>query len=439
MLPTTEPQTERRRFMKSVVRIEGKGKEKEGPHHGGTEGVELGDVDATVAVIQALIPLGLRAAGEALQAEVTRLAGPRHSRTGRRPGYVQWSREGGSVYLWDQKLPVTYTRVRDRLRNQEVPLGTYQRLQRPRQADVGLFRKIRLGLSCRNYEACAEAVPEAFGLSPSSVSRRFIRASAKQLQALQERRLDGSDFVALVLDGKTCADDAMVIALGITVQGEKVLLGFVQTATENERVCAAFLRELGARGLRTEHGLLCVIDGARGLRKALQIVFGARAVVQRCQWHKRENILDYLPKGQRPAWRRKLQQAYERPTYAAAKAALLRCRQELRGLNESAVKSLDEGLEETLTLHRLGVFEALGVSLKTTNCLESINALVAQRTHKVARWRTADQKHRWLAAALLDIEPRLRRIKGCRALPLLRAALHAEMRGKTTAPGEEAA
>ncbi len=425
--------------MKRVFRIQGKGKGKEVGHQGLGDRAEVEDVDATVALIQALIPLGLQATEEALKAEVARLAGSRHSRTGRRPGHVRWSQERGSIYLLDQKLPITYTRVRDRLRNQEVPLATYQQLQTPRQADTGLFRKVLLGLSCRNYAACAEAVPAAFGLSPSSVSRRFIRASAKRLRQLQERRLERYEFVTLVLDGKTCAEDQLVIALGITVTGEKMLLGFVQTATENERVCAAFLRELLERGLQVDQGFVCVIDGAKGLRKALQTVFGGLAVVQRCQWHKRENVLAYLPKGQRPAWRRKLQQAYERPSYAEAKAALLRCRQELRVLNASAVASLDEGLEETLTLHRLGVFKELGGSLKTTNCLESINALVAQRIDKVTRWRTADQKHRWLAAALLDIEPHLRRIKGYRALPLLRAALHVQIREKTTATGDQAA
>ena len=329
--------------------------------------------------------------------------------------------------------------VRDRVRNQEVPLRTYQQLQTPRQTDVGLFRKVLYGLSCRDYEACAEASPEAFGLSPTSVSRRFIRASAQRLQVLQERQLVGYDFVALLLDGKTFAEDAMVIALGITVTGEKVILGFVQTATENDRVCAAFLRELVERGLKMDQGLLCVIDGAKGLRKALQTVFGSQAVVQRCQWHKRENVLEYLPKGQRPTWRRKLQAAYQKPTYPDAKAALLRVRQELRLVNESAVKSLDEGFEETLTLHRLGVFSTLGVSLKTTNWLESLNALVGQRTDKVDRWRTSDQKQRWLAAALLDIEPRLRRIKGFRALPLLRAALLAAVRDEEATGASHAA
>ena len=421
--------------MKSVVRIttQGKGKDRGARDVAGHP--EIGEVDAKVA----LIPVALEAVADELHAEVRRLAGPKHKRRGGVPGYVRWCCQQGSVYLADQKLPITYQRVRDRLRNTEVPLPTYRRLQVPRQADAGLFRKVLLGLSCRDYEACAEAVPEAFGLSPSSVSRRFIRASANQLQALQERRLDGYDLIALILDGKTFAEDSMVIALGITVTGEKVIVGFVQTATENETVCAAFLRELVERGLKTDQGLLCVLDGAKGLRKALQTVFGSQAVVQRCQWHKRENVLAYLPKRQRTTWRRKLQAAYEQPAYEAAKRALGRLRQELRLVNESAVKSLDEGFEETLTLHRLGVFPRLGVSLKTTNCLESLNALVGQRTDKIDRWRTSDQKQRWLAAALLDIEPRLRRIKGYRHLPLLRTALHAELQGEVKVAGSHAA
>ena len=158
---------------------------------------------------------------------------------------------------------------------------------------------------------CAEAVPAAFGLSASSVSRRFVRASARHLRTLCERRLDQDEFEAVVLDGKTFAQDAMVIALGLTLQGQKKILGFVQTATENELVCAAFLRALVERGLRVEPGLLCIIDGAKGLRTAIQTVFGAQALVQRCQWHKRENVVRYLPKAQQAAWRRRLQQAYE--------------------------------------------------------------------------------------------------------------------------------
>lgn len=381
------------------------------------------DFDTRMALIQALIPVALERVHEELKQEVTWLAGERYAREGRQPGHVRWTRQRGSIYLADQKIPIEVPRVRDRLRGQEVPLQTYERLQHPRALDTGLLHKVLGGLATREYARCAEAVPEAFGLSASTVSRRFKRASARKLQELSERRLDGYDLVALILDGKTFAEDEMVAAVGVAVTGEKVLLGFVQTATENRKVCATFLRGLVERGLRVDLGLLVVTDGAKGLHAAVREVFGAAALLQRCQWHKRENVLAYLPEGHRPAFRRKLQTAYEHPTYEAAKRALAKVRAELRLLNTSAVASLEEGLEETLTLHRLGLFRELGVSLKTTNILESIHARVEDRTARVDHWRNSEQKQRWLATALLDLEPRLRRIKSFHSLPLLREVL----------------
>ena len=246
---------------------------------------------------------------------------------------------------------------------------------------------------------------------------------------MTERRLEGYDLVALLLDGKTFAEDEMVAAVGVTITGEKVLLGFVQTATENRKVCASFLRELVERGLRFDVGVLVVTDGAKGLHAAVREVFGAAALLQRCQWHKRENVLAYLPERHRATLRRKLQAAYERPTYEAAKRALGKVRAELLLLNASAAASLDEGLEETLTLHRLGVFRELGTSLKTTNALESIHARVESRVAKVDHWKNSEQKQRWLATAFLDLEPRLRRIRNFRALPLLREALRRQIEG----------
>jgi putative transposase len=387
------------------------------------------DLDTRIALIQALIPVALEKVHAELQADVERLAGERYVREGRLPGHVRWTPQRGSIYLADQKIPLAVPRVRDRLRNQEVPLPTYARLQEPRTLDAGLLHKVLGGLSTREYERCAEAVPEAFGLSASTVSRRFTRASARKLQELMERRLDRYDVVALLLDGKTFAEDEMVTAVGVTITGEKVLLGFVQTATENRKVCAAFLRELVDRGLRPELGLLVVTDGAKGLHAAVREVFGATAWLQRCQWHKRENVLAYLPERHRPTLRRKLQAAYEQPTYEAAKRALGKIRAELVLLNASAATSLDEGLEETLTLHRLGIFRELGTSLKTTNAIEAIHARVESRTAKVDHWRNSEQKQRWLATALLDLEPRLRRIKNFGALPLLRAALTRQIVG----------
>jgi len=391
------------------------------------------NVEARAALIQALIPVALDRVREELQADVERLAGKRYERAGRPPGHVRWTAQRGSVYLADQKVPLQVPRVRNRLRNLEVPLPLYERLQEPRACDTGLLQKVLGGLSTREYERCAEAVPEAFGLSASTVSRRFIRASARKLQELSERRLEGYDLVALLLDGKTFAEDEMVVAVGVTITGEKVLLGFVRTATENRKVCAAFLRELVERGLRFDLGLLVVTDGAKGLHAAVREVFGSAAMLQRCQWHKREDVLEYLPHQHRAPFRRKLQAAYEAPTYEKAKRALGKIRAELRLLNASAVGSLDEGLEETLTLHRLGVFAELGTSLKTTNALESIHARVESRTAKVDHWKNSEQKQRWLATALLDLEPRLRRIRNYRALPLLREALRRQLETKKSA------
>ena len=380
------------------------------------------DIDVKTELIQALIPLGLWHLKEVLEQEVTALAGERYKRQGI-TGYDRWGKQWGSVYLRDQKLPILVPRVRNQQEDKEIRLRSYERLQEPRNGDEGVLKRILHGLSCRSYEACAEAVPEAFGLSGSTVSKRYIRASERELKRLCERRLESYDFVALLLDGKIFGTDEMVIALGVTVDGRKMPLGFVQTGTENERVGREMIEGLLERGLKIADGLLCVIDGSKGLRKALYEVLGSKVLVQRCQWHKRENVIGYLPKGMQASMRRKLQEAYEEPTYEKAKEKLLKIRKDLQEINRSAVNSLDEGFEETLTLHRLGLFQELGISFKTTNCMESLMALIAQKTDKVDYWRNSDQKHRWLAAALLDIEPRLRKVKGYKYLPKLRAAI----------------
>jgi len=290
------------------------------------------------------------------------------------------------------------------------------------------LRQVLYGISCRNYELAAESVPGAIGLSSSSVSREFVEASAAKLKEFRERNLASLDIVVLFLDGKSFADDEMVIALGVTMAGEKVILGFVQTDTENKRVCSDFLRSLLDRGLDISNGVLVVIDGSKGLRQAVRAEFREWALVHRCQWHKRENVVSYLPRREQAVWRKRLQRAYNLPTYGEARDALKKIRAELELINESAVASLDEGFEDTLTLHRLGVFPILGRSLKTTNCLESVNAMAEERCGKVDFWKNSNQKHRWLAAALIDIEPRLRKLLGYRQLPKLREALMRELK-----------
>ena len=290
-----------------------------------------------------------------------------------------------------------------------------------------MFRKVLYGISCRDYEAAVEAVPGAIGLSKSTVSREFKKATLRQLKAFQERDLSSYDVVALVMDGKSFSEDQMVIALGVLVTGEKVFLGFTQTDTENARAMTSFLRSLRDRGLDLSAGALVVIDGSKGLMAGVKKVFEGEVVVQRCQWHKRQNVVSYLPRNEQGVWRRRLQRAYERPTYQEAERELRAMRTELDELNQSAVASLDEGFEDTLTLHRLGVFPLVGRSLKTTNVIESVNAQAEQRCGRVDRWRNSNHKQRWLAAALLDIEPRLRRLSGYRHLQLLRTAIQEEL------------
>jgi len=178
-----------------------------------------------------------------------------------------------------------------------------------------------------------------------------------------------------------------------------------------------------------------VVDGSKGLHAGLRKAFKGRVLIQRCQWHKRENVLSYLSKVDQKYWRGRLQRAYERPTYEEAQRALLKIRNELEQINESAVRSLDEGLEETLTLHRLGMFPLVGRSLKTTNILESVDAQAEERCGRVDHWKNSNQKHRWLAAALLDVEPRLRRLSGYRHLPALREAIRNDLKIKTVEEG----
>lgn len=409
--------------MRKLLRIGEKGKVKLERD----EWEAIGDLESKIALIQDLIPLGLAAVADTLNQEVEKLVGARYSREEGIRGHCRWGSQMGSVYLADQKLPISRPRVRNRIMKQEVPLAGYALLQQPRRADEGVLKRVLRGLSCRKYEDCAEAVPEAFGLSSSTVSRRFIRTSADKLKAMMERDLSGRDFVALFIDGKGFADDEMIIALGITITGEKVILGFIQSATENEKVVREFLNGLLERGFHGEEGLLCIIDGAKGLRSAVRKVFRDKVIIQRCQWHKRENVISYLPKTQQVSWRRKLQRAYAQPTYEGACQALNRLKPELRLINESAVASLEEGLEETLTLHRLGLFTALGKSFKTTNCIESLMAQVGQYTDKVDYWKNSSQKQRWVSSALMEIESRLRRVEGHRHLYRLRDALKKEL------------
>ena len=229
---------------------------------------------------------------ELLDEEVTALAGERYARKDPSVGGRRHGSNPGTVGLAGPRVPIRVPRIRHVER--EIPLRSYEALHGDRAVNDLLLRRVLYGISCRNYAAAAEAIPGAIGLSGSTVSRAFIQASATKLRELQERDLSGEDVVALVLDGKTFAEATMVVALGITMTGDKRFLGFVETDTENEQVLTPFLRSLVERGLDVSQGLLVIVDGGKGLRAAVRKAFRHRALVQRCQWHKRENVVSYV-------------------------------------------------------------------------------------------------------------------------------------------------
>ena len=396
------------------------------------------ELDTKVELIRSLVPLGLLHVEELLDEEVTALAGEHDARKTASVGGRRHGRTPGTVGLAGQRVPIRVPRRRS-VAGSEIPLRSYAALHGDGAVNDLLLKRVLYGISCRNYEAAAEVIPGAIGLSGSTVSRGFIEASAVKLRELQERDLSGEDVVAVVRDGKTFADVTLVIALGITLAGEKRVLGFVETDTENARVLTLFLRSLVERGLDLSQGVLVILDGGKGLRAAVRKAFRHRALVQRCQWHKRENVVSHLAKNEQAVWRQRLQRAYTRPDYDEALGALETLHGELDERNQSAAGSLAEGLDETLILHRLGVYGVLGRSLKTTNGLESVTALVEERCAKVDHWQNSSQRHRWLATALLDIEPRLRKVMGYRHLSKLRDALKRELKIDTTTSKEEAA
>ena len=413
----------------SIPRKRGKGKvkviEKRKMTQAMKEKLETDDLDVTVSLIQALIPYGLKAVEEKLQAEVERLAGRRY-RHGKEN--VRWGKQSGSVYLRDQKIPIMVPRVRDKNLKEEMPLKTYQKLQEPYLSDKQTMLKLLNGISTRRYRRCAEFVPEVFGISPSNLSKRFKKTTGAMIRRLRTRSLSHYDFICVFIDGKRYANDGLLIALGVTIEGEKVILGAEQTHSENEKVTAEFIEGLIKRGLKFEHGLLFIVDGSKGLIKAIESRFQEYAFIQRCQQHKLENVASYLNDGQKELCKTRLREAYGKTSYKEAKAALENLNRELMNVNMSAAGSLLEGMEETLTLYTLGLAPELRRSFNSTNCIESVMSQLGQYTDKVDRWRNSYQLLRWTSAALLEIEPRLNPIEGSRYLNLLRLRMKKEIR-----------
>ena len=365
---------------------------------------------------------GLQIIRAVIEDEVLRRVGPRHH-PGGESGCVRWGQQPGYVVFGGQKVAVERPRVRTR-KGREVELDSYARLQHDGRRQRAVREGIVAGLTSRSYHRAVESVMDGYGIRKSSVSRQFVAASAAQLKKLCEKKLDGLDLVAILIDGIHLGQQVLVVALGIESSGKKQILGLWQGATENTTVVQELLEDLVARGLSTERRYLFVIDGAKALRAGIERVFGARAEVQRCQIHKRRNVKEHLPKSAQGDTDRRIRNAYAMTGYAEAKAELGKIFRQLERINPSAARSLQEGLEETLTVHRLGVGALLRQTLASSNPIESCFSIVEKVARNVKRWRAGNHALRWTATGLLEAEKKFRKVKGYRELELLQRKLN---------------
>jgi transposase-like protein len=373
--------------------------------------------------------MGLKVARLLLDDEVNQRCGFRYERVPERQ-VTRYGRQRGVVVIAGQKLPVKRPRIRYTQRCGEAELENYACLQSPEAMPQSVLRRLVRGVSCRDYEGVVDMAREGFGVKKSSVSRSFVKASAKVVRELAERRFDGVRFPVIYIDGTPYAGETMVAALGITEDGTKRLLGVRQGATENAAVCTALLEDLCSRGLDTSSPTLLVLDGAKALHAAVKRVWGQKALIQRCQVHKQRNVRQHLPQKHWEGLSRQLNAAYHETDYDQALKGLKTTARWLERLNPDAAASLREGMEETLTVVRLGVPELLRRTLATTNPIESAFSVAENVTRRVKCWREGDMRQRWCIAGLMRAESKFRRVKGHRHMAQLLKALDRLVLGK---------
>lgn len=372
-------------------------------------------------VQRGLMKLALRSFTEVAEGvmdrEVTALVGPKNRANPERE-MVRWGSERGYCVVGGQKVPLERPRVRDKWRR-EVALGSYELLQRGSLMEDSVWRKIMHGLTTRRYSQVVEELEQAYGIKKSTISDHFIEASRQRIDQLLARRLQAYPLCAMLIDGTPFGDQQLITVLGVTIHGHKRVLGLRQGATENSTVVRQLLADLAERGVDFEVPRLYVLDGGKALFSAVRQTAGKAAIVQRCHVHKIRNVLGHLPEEHHGHVRQKLHAAYSMREYAEARRGLDLLHRELMDLNPSAARSLGEGLEETLAIHRLRVPPMLRTSFASTNLIESAFSIVETVCRNVKRWQGGDQYLRWVGSGLLYAESRWNRVHGYRELPVL--------------------
>lgn len=360
-----------------------------------------------------VISAGTAALTAVLEEERTEIVGPRYAhlptRQARRSGSAP-----GELVMGGRRVQVRRPRART-LDGQEVQLPSWTRFGAEDPLDERAVEQMLVGVTTRRYARSLEALPADLpsrGTSRSAVSRRFVAATERQMAEWLGRDLGALDLGVLMIDGVYIEEHVLLVALGIDADGKKHVLGVREGATENAVACTALLADLRDRGLRTDRPVLAVVDGARAIAKAVRSVFGERAIVQRCQAHKTRNVVDQLPDDMKPSVRQALREAYAASDADRAHKMLTNLVRRLRDDHPGAAASLEEGLDETISVKRLRLPKKLERQLSTTNAIENLMGAVRRLSGRVKRWRGGKMILRWTVTAVADAATRFRRITG---------------------------
>lgn len=376
--------------------------------------------DAKASVDELMMGAARQFIEQLLVMSAQEVAGAKHP--GRKGGDVRWhGRQSGRIALAERQLTIARPRLRSR-EGREVAVPAYTRLQERPELGGRVHDILVAGVSTRKYGRVLPAMAGTVGIDKSSVSREFVAASRRVLEALAARRWDGVDLLAVYLDGIVVANHHILAAIGVDAAGGKHLLGLAAGSSENKRVAKDLLTHLVEHGLGPEASRLFVIDGSKALRAAIEEVFGAAAQVQRCRTHKIRNVTERLPKALAAQVKSVMRAAYKLPE-REGKARLRQQASWLQADHPDAAASLLEGLDELFTVNRLGLTPALMRGLATTNLIENPNGAVRRVTHRVCRYRDAEMALRWTATGFLEAEKGFRRLQGHRDLWVLAAAL----------------
>jgi len=379
---------------------------------------------AEAGLEQMAYQIGIEAMLQIFEQDVDELAGPKYKRNAQRKA-TRHGTEPTKVVFGDKKISVRKPRVRTPGKEgHDIPLPSLAYFQNEDPLDRAVLTRLLCGISTRKYERTAALVEEASSVSKSEVSRRFNVELGRLMEEFFDRGLSDDMYPTIMIDGMERGGMTIIAALGVRTDGRKVVLGLVEGATENSQAAKKLLEDLIDRGLRVDARRLFVLDGAKALAKAVRDIFGDMAVIQRCQVHKKRNVLSYLPESEKGNIGLAISKAYLEYDYDKAKRQLELIADNLERRYPSAAASMREGLEETLTVNRLGVHGLLRSSLTSTNMMESANSVASGIVRKITKWRDGEMLLKHMAAAFLEAERGFRRVKGYKHMPELIAALN---------------